>query len=182
MRQIGWGVTKSPSGGVQGGLVLPYVRNPSIFRCPDGPKTAVLSYRYNDLVADAKTPDFARLSETVLLMDGEELSFNVGHGGVWATMATSGATINAKGRVDAGKGALVLNAVKRHSNGSVGGANYAFADGHCKWHSPDRIFFPPQASASRASVDAKTKKAIGPTPGGAMTFAGKTYAGTFHVR
>jgi len=79
----------------------------------------------------------------------------------------------------------VDKAVLRHGGGASGavkGANYAFADGYVKWHAPDRIFFPSQASASRWSTDPKTKKATGPTPGTAMTFGGKSYAGTFHVR
>jgi prepilin-type processing-associated H-X9-DG protein len=64
-----------------------------------------------------------------------------------------------------------------------GGATYAFADGHAKWMTPERVFFPPRASASPDHVE-KGQKTTAPDPAqlGSASRTGSGYAATFHLR
>ncbi len=175
---VGWANTPTTSGSSDPGLLSPYVKSAAVFHCPAVDWTASLTYRYNDLAANVAVKDFADASQTVLVMDGEAMDCNVGHAYAPGALTTVGASVNLDGKVDAGKGATISAAATQHE----GGANYVFADGHVRWFAPGAVYFPPQNSASRYAHDLKTRKATGPQPGGAMTFNGKTYAATFHVR
>ena len=123
--------------------------------------TSPLTYRYSDLAAGRFIADFAQTAQTVVLMDGEEITQNVGHAYQPGALITYGASVDLNGGVYPGKGTTVSFAATRHK----GGANYVFADGHVKWHVPHEIFFPPQASGARVSIDPKTKTPTGPEPG-----------------
>ncbi len=174
----------NPNGSYSPGLLERYIEHNMFFQHPGSTDTDArlihLTYMYNDLAAASRLSDFAKPADTVIVVDGEELLDNVGH--AWiprSEAATNGATYNAQGRCDAGKGAFVTEfATTRHS----GGANYAFADGHVKWFAPSKIYFPPRASNSPASRDASNGTVLGPTPGERMTWNGRAWAGTFHLR
>jgi prepilin-type processing-associated H-X9-DG protein/prepilin-type N-terminal cleavage/methylation domain-containing protein len=164
------------------GIVSPYVKNAGIFRCPsvDPPRSGPdnrFTYMYNDLAAAVSQADFTRVANTVLVAEGEDRIFNVGHSWEPSAPSQDATAFTLPGKCAAGGGATVRDAPLRHS----GGANYCFADGHVKWMKPEVVFFPPRASASSSHRNS-VKQAIGPDPQGAMRFRGREYRATFHLR
>ena len=166
------------------GILSPYVKSNQVFEDPDlsaqGRGSFILDYMYNDLLANVKLDQVAAASLTVVTTDAENRFANAGH----ALTLDSGpyaAVFNQKGGCDAGQGATIGKARLRHHNG----ANFSFTDGHVKWFkggSSDSVFFPPRDSASISAIDPKTKQQIGPQPGKGMTFNGRTYSATYHIR
>jgi hypothetical protein len=200
-----WAVQRTlPDGRVVPGLLTPYFPNSSEHYWPSPLLTSNLRvYEPNDLFRDAQlekeagqrttlcmmyndllaTEPMARLSApsaTVVITNAEDQLANAGH-----TLDMSAgpfrATFNRYGKCDPGQGASIRWARFRRSSG----ANFAFANGHVKWYKgsdPESVFFPPRASAQLTAFDPKTKQQTGPIPGTDMTFQGRHYSATFHLR
>ncbi len=189
-----WGPDRGLTDGrILPGLLSPYVKSNQLFIDPDLPvpnrntfrpnrgfNPFVLHYMYNDLLPGIIQSAIRAATRTVLTTDAEDRFENAGHA-LSIDSNPVGAKFNRKGGCDAGKGASVGAARNRHMNG----ANFSFTDGHVKWYKADAddpVFFPPRESASISAVDGKTKQRIGPQPGGEMTFGGRKYEATFHVK
>lgn len=168
------------------GLTASYIRNNAVFRCPDifekkswfpfqpaAPTPERETYMYNDLAATEKMETFTAPAHTILVAEGEDIERNVGHS--WESdLPPQQAIFDSWGKCRPERAATVQNAPTRHH----GGANYAYADGHCKWHQPEDIFFPPRTSADIAH----NGSAPGPNPVGNMLHQGHTYLATFHLK
>lgn len=180
-----WGPDRTlPDGRTVQGLLSPYVKSNQVFYDPKLPKPKsgefALDYMYNDLLVGESQAGLTGVAHTVLLTNSERRFANAGHA-YSPTDPPVDAQFNKRGGCDAGQGATVGREARfRHTNG----ANFAFTDGHVKWHSgtKDAIYFPPRESASRSAIDPVTKQQTAPIPGKAMTFGGRTYTGTFHLR
>jgi len=176
-----WGPdTRTASGAVVPGLLSPYLKNNAVFRCPavrtnNGP----LTYMLSDLIAGASLATLATPAYTIAIAEGEDLVPNVGHAYVPDQPPVRARFSVKTGRVLPSSGARVQTAPVRHQ----GGATYAFADGHAKWMTPVRVFFPPRASASPDHVE-KGQKTTAPDPAqlGSASRTGSGYAATFHLR
>lgn len=163
-----WALDYSVSAVTVPSTIAAYVKNQGVFKCPDLKKSGPLTYLYNDLAAGQQLTNLPGAASSVLVAEGEDQANNVGH--AWTpNAAPEPATFTPAGGVEAGRGATVQTAPTRHSDG----ANYAFLDGHVKWHKPSLVFFPPRASSSP-----KREGALESVPGGDM----KGYAATFRVR
>jgi prepilin-type processing-associated H-X9-DG protein len=158
------------------GLLSPYSdKGNAIFRCPDTAADASLTYLYNDLAAGEVRKLLSGADNTVLVAEGEDQWRNAGH--AWTpSEEPHTASFDYRGRCSRNRGATVKDAVRRHS----GGADYLFADGHVKWLQPEKVFFPGRRSNQKEHLSAG--KIVGPDPAGTMTFEGKIYKATFHVR
>lgn len=161
------------------GIIADYVRNTSIFRCPEAARTnkAVrFTYMLNDLATTAATSDFTAPARSILVAEGENRLYNAGH--AWEPDHPSQpAVFNKQGGCDPNSGATLHDAPIRHADG----ANYAFADGHVKWIKSAQVFFPPRASAARSHKDSKGN-ATGPDPKGDLVYKGWEFRATFHLR
>ena len=174
-----------PDGRIVPGLLSPYIKSNQLFvdpqALPHRPGEFALDYLYNDLLVGVKQEQITVVSATILTTDSENRFANVGHA-LALDAPPVDARFNARGGCDAGEGATVGRTARfRHS----AGANFAYTDGHVKWAPggmSDPIFFPPRTSASISAIDPKTKQQTGPVPGDKMTFGGRVYIGTFHVR
>jgi len=108
----------------------PYIENSRIFQCPsehherqDNPDSpGFTDYWINRNAAGVKLQNFKDKAETILLGDGD--------GG--SPESTASYTIN---QLPASWLQSSDSPAKRH----LGGANYAFADGHVKWLKPEEI-------------------------------------------
>ncbi len=167
-----------PGGGVAPGVIQAYIKNNTIFRDPEAPRGARLTYMYNDLLTTARLTDVADASKTVMTTYNEDALGNVGHA-YERIGPPPNAVVNAGGRCDAGWGTFVTEAATTHFSG---GSNFSFVDGHVKWYKPGAVYFPPRNSASRHYRDPKTGALLGPDPQGDMKWGGVTWAATFHLR
>ena len=166
------------------GLLSPYMKSNQLFIDPKTPKEQQhnfpLDYMYNDLLTGESQAALSGVAYTVLITNSERRFANVGHA-LSLDAPPVDAQFNKRGGCDAGHGATVGREARfRHTKG----ANFAFTDGHVKWFAGanDRIFFPPRESANRSAIDPVTKQQTAPIPGKSMTFGGRVYTGTFHLR
>lgn len=217
--EANWGVdydtTPAASSVVVPSLTSSYVKNRGIFTCPSGPRgTNVLHYMFNDFLATKSEAIMLGSASTVMVAESSganpnlatptwppdagtgttQLKYNVGHAinDVNTTQVAQCTTPTTTGTATAWEAAK-FDDVIRHSDG----ANFAFADGHVKWHKvtfssqtgnvgtlPTKtIYFPRQAQTSPSAknpnppVQGVQVDVNEPVPGGDM----KGYAGTFHV-
>ncbi|MES2464976.1 MAG: H-X9-DG-CTERM domain-containing protein, partial [Armatimonadota bacterium] len=180
-----WGVTTEVT--VDGAkksvpsIISDFVKTPHIFICPQVPKpNSGLTYLYNDLAANESQASMSGVGNSVMTAEGDDHLRNVGHA---RSQSSEGDLAVFLPSQDGGAarlmiGAAIGDAVLRHS----GGGNYGFTDGHVKWMKPDAVFFPSRASNSSSHREGKTGRLLGPDPKGPMTFQGKVYAATFHIR
>ncbi len=166
-------------------LIDDFVSIQKIFRCPFAVTArSGLNYLYNDLAANESQAGMTHPGASILIAEGDDRLRNVGHS---KSRSRTGDDALLRPRKDGQGpelllGAAVGDAATRHR----GGAYYGFADGHVKWMKPEVVFFPPRTSNSSSHREAKTGQLLGPEPSGAkqdgMTFQGRTYKATFHVR
>ena len=174
------------------GFLTPYVTNEPVLRCPPPDPTNAqgkVPYMANDLAGAARLDtDFSNRAATVLVMDGQDVLFPVGHAlGLSATHQPGDqnwATWDWKKRT-VSQGGFVDEAAYRHK----GGADYLLADGHVKWYKPQDVFFPPRNSSLRSHFDQARNKMVGPNPFGTMCYndgpypeGGPPFKATFHLR
>lgn len=162
--EVGWGAGQSlPTGPpATGGAIFPYVRDHRVFRCPAvKTRKTLLTYMLSDLAAGASFAILGGPQETVLVAEGEDVARNVGHAYVPDAPPAPAVFPRSKKviRLGPGMGARVQSAPTRHA----GGANYAYADAHVKWHKPTEIYFPPRRSNAQEGKEGRT-----PIPGGNM--------------
>jgi prepilin-type processing-associated H-X9-DG protein len=166
-------------------LIAPFVRNHTIFKCPSAQQSkSGLTYMYNDLAAKESLSDIAQPGYSLMTTEGDDHLRNVGHARSQSSEGDEAAFQKTRdGRMQSMVvGAAIGDAITRHR----GGGNYGFADGHVKWIKPDAVFFPPRTSNSSSHCETKTGNLLGPDPAGAthngLSFQGKNYSATFHIR
>jgi prepilin-type processing-associated H-X9-DG protein/prepilin-type N-terminal cleavage/methylation domain-containing protein len=173
-----WGITTtSEDSGKQvtiPGIISGYVKDEDVFLCPSIIKPiSGLSYLYNDLAAKESVADISSVASTVVFAEGDDRLRNFGHARSQSSTGSPAILI---------RGAAVGSAVKRHGNGG----NYGFTDGHVKWLKPEAVFYPLRNSGSSCHREAKTGTLLGPDPASitqkGMTFRGRLYSATFHLR
>ncbi len=100
----------------KGGL-YPYVKNHQVYICPSDPASdgTNLSYSMNILCSKRKMSTAAQVSTTVLLVDESD-------------------TLN-----DGNFSPVLCGSIDRPTLIHLGGANFAFLDGHVKWRREDQL-------------------------------------------
>lgn len=158
-------------------------KRPHLFQCPNvkNPVT-FFDYMYNDLAAGRPLQEMTMPSLTALMIDSDDSPLNFGHARATRPSeildAAAALTHSANQSVVTHGAAVSDAALNRHR----GFCNVAFADGHVKGQKSERIFFAPRNSRNESHIDPETRQAIGPDPGGKMTFQDKSYTATFHIR
>ncbi|HEY0075684.1 MAG TPA: DUF1559 domain-containing protein [Abditibacteriaceae bacterium] len=156
--------------------ILPYLKDPQRFQCPthasvktDAPMQAGYNdyfYNANFLVRDkqgrwagASGDLLGHAFQTILLGEGGDENGNKGYNATYNQCGDGTAlTSNNKPCARSRPSRAILPSAQIH----LGGANFAFADGHVKWFRGDSI-----SSCRRISNNGSTQKSVG----GSFTFS-----------